>query len=72
MQIRPWMWETTESFCLVGRGVAVFVYAEFICLLETRILRTRSATCLSSKFVSTLKQCLEVLNGPFRMKDRGQ
>lgn len=57
-----WMRETTESFGLIGREGAAFSYAEFICLLETRSLRTRSATCLALRLVSTLRQSLQALS----------
>lgn len=57
-----WTCETTESFGLIGREGAAFSYAEFICLLETQSLRTRSATCFALRLVSTLRQSLQVLS----------
>lgn len=55
MQRLPWMRETTESFGLVGREGAVFLYGKLINLLEALSLRTRSAVCLFLRFISTVR-----------------
>ena len=70
MQRLPWMRETAESLGLIGREGAIFSYRELISLLEALSLRTRSAICLSLRFVNTIRQGLQVLSGPLGRRYR--